>query len=455
MILQILIGLIGLGLVVFVHEAGHLLVAKLVGIEVEAFSIGWGKRLAGFTFRGTEYRISLIPLGGYCKMKGEAALQQAFENDEDVIRQDEGAFYTARPWKRILVLLAGPAMNLLFAIIVLSVIWYSGFTIHTFGNRIVLESQYPLTATSGTYPATQAGLKTGDTILSINGNTISDFRDLEQAVSPNPDTRLSFTVRRPNGSVQKLSVVPALNKTTGAGRIGVYPWIDPVVSVVSGPAKAAGIQPGDQIIAVNGTPVAQSIQYQQLIDKAGSGSVALTVLRNGTRKTLPLTLKSASGTAQPDPGIRFKGLSVRTPRLNPAQAVAKGTQETFRTLALTVKGIGLLFRGVNITDAVAGPVRITYLVGEAATQGFATSVSAGFTSFFNFLALLSVVLFFMNLLPIPLLDGGQIVLSGIEGITHRPLKPRYVHRYQLVGVVIVFLLIFFAFFNDILYFVRH
>lgn len=459
MILQILIGLVGLGLVVFVHEAGHLIVAKLVGIEVEAFSIGWGKKLVGYTFRGTEYRISLIPLGGYCRMKGEHALQKAFEDQSDTIPKEKGAFYTARPWQRILVLLAGPAMNLLFAVVVLSIVWYAGFTIQTYGNRIVLESDYPSpAAASGPYPATQAGLKTGDRIVSISGQKIADFRDIEQAVTPSPDTTLKFTVEHPNGTREELSVTPALNKSTGAGRIGVYPWVDPVIGSVQGAAQEAGLEPGDRVLSLNGTRIDQSVQFQSVAQGLAGKSVKLTYERAGRTGTTMISIPSAAQgkavSAGTDAGIRFKGLSVRTPHYNPVQAIAKGAAETYRTLTLTISGIGLLFRGVDLSSAVAGPIRITYLVGEVATQGFATSARAGFISFFNFLSLLSVVLFFMNLLPIPVLDGGQIVLSGIEGVSRRPLRPRYVHRYQMVGVAIVFLLIFFAFFSDIMYFVR-
>ena len=460
MILQILIGIFGLGLVIFVHEAGHLIVAKLVGIEVEAFSIGWGKRLTGFTFRGTDYRLSLIPLGGYCKMKGETALQSAIENDQTEIPKDKGAFYTARPWQRILVLLAGPTMNLLFALVVLSIVWYSGFTIQTFGNKVVLESDFPSSVSAPPYPATQAGIRTGDTILSIGGTAVKDFRDIEQAVAPNPGTPLPFKVRTPNGAIQTLTVDPALNKNSGAGRIGVYPWIEPIVSTVQPAAAAAGFLPGDRIVALDGQPVTQSIQYQHLLESiaAKSSSVTVTVMRDGQRKefSAPITPAVTSGKSARPPilGLSFKALTVQTPHYTLIQAIGKGSHETFRTLGLTINGIGLLFRGVNVTNAVAGPVRITYLVGEATTQGFAAGAKEGFVSFFNFLSLLSVVLFFMNLLPIPLLDGGQILLSLIEGVSRRPLRPRYVHRYQMVGVIIVFMLIFFAFFNDIIYFVR-
>lgn len=453
MILQILIGLVGLGLVVFVHESGHLVAAKLLGIEVEAFSIGWGKKLVGFMYRGTEYRLSLFPIGGYCKLKGESTFQKAIEENQDSIPREAGSFYGARPWRRIVVLLAGPAMNFLFAIVVLSIVWYAGYTIQTYGNRVVLESQYPMGTSEPSYPATQAGLQTGDRIVAINGHDVRDFRDIEQAVTPSPGTPLRFTIER-DGARSTVTVVPALNKQSGAGRIGVYPWVDPVLDSVSGAAAKAGLKPGDTVLSVGGTPVSNSIQVESILARSAPGKVNVVAQRDDNTVSVDLELPAPSSASTAD-GLAFKGITVHTPHYTPFGAIGRGTEETVRTLTLTITGIGLLFRGVDVTQAVAGPIRITYLVGEVATQGFATSVQAGFTSFFNFLSLLSVVLFFMNLLPVPVLDGGQIVLSGFEGLTGRALRPKYVQRYQMVGVIIVFALIVFAFMSDILYFTKH
>ena len=129
MVLNILIGLVGLGFVVFVHELGHLIAAKLLGIQVEAFSLGWGKKLVGIMWRGTEYRISVFPVGGYCKMKGEYSYSRALDRNEDHIPREEGSLFAAAPWRRIVVHLAGPVMNLLLAIGIMSVIWWIGFTL--------------------------------------------------------------------------------------------------------------------------------------------------------------------------------------------------------------------------------------------------------------------------------------------------------------------------------------
>ncbi|TVQ19272.1 MAG: RIP metalloprotease RseP, partial [Spirochaetaceae bacterium] len=201
MILNIAIGLVGLGVVVFIHELGHLLSAKAVGIEVEAFSLGWGRKLAGVSWRGTEYRISVFPLGGYCKMKGEQSYTKAIEQDAKVIDGEPGSFFAARPWRRIVTLFAGPLANLLFAIAILTVVWWIGFTVETFPNRIVLASEFApdSTATAQTPAAAaadRAGLRTGDTVESINGRVVQTYADLQQIVAQNALKPLEFVVRR-------------------------------------------------------------------------------------------------------------------------------------------------------------------------------------------------------------------------------------------------------------------
>ena len=138
----------------------------------------------------------------------------------------------------------------------------------------------------------------------------------------------------------------------------------------------------------------------------------------------------------------------------PVAALGRGIGRTVETVVLAARSIGLLFAGIDLSKAVAGPVRITYLVGEVAQQGFQTGLGQGLVSFFNFLSLISVMLFFMNMLPIPVLDGGQILLSAFEGVTRRPLRPRFVYRYQMIGTAIIFAIIGFAFLSDILFLAR-
>ncbi len=446
---SILIGLIGLGLVVSVHEFGHLLAAKAVGIKVEAYSVGWGRKLLSFQKGETEYRLSAIPLGGYCKMKGEHALMEAWQQDERTIPQEEGAFYSAKPWERILVLFSGPLVNILFAVLVFGIVAWAGYTVQTFSNRIVLASEL----TGQEAPADRSGLETGDVILAIDGEETRSFREIQEEVSQSPQETLSVRVRG-DGGERALEITPVLNRETGAGQIGIYPWIDPVIgSVREGSAAAvAGLQPGDRIRSIGGTEVANSIDLIKALQN-DSGSQTITYERRGEVRSAQI-VPGENEAGEPSIGVSFEPLEFRVQAGGPVRALGRGVSRTTETLVLAVRSIGLLFAGVDLSQAVAGPVRITYLVGEVAQQGFRSGFGQGLVSFFNFLSLISVMLFFMNMLPIPVLDGGQILLSAFEGVTRRPLRPRFVYRYQMIGTAIVLVIIGFAFFNDILFLAR-
>ena len=472
LVVNILIGLVGLGIVVFVHEAGHLIAAKLTGIEVEAFSIGWGRRLVGFTYRGTEYRISLFPIGGFCRMKGEDALQRAWQEGNTDVAREKGSFFGANPWQRVLVAFAGPAVNVVFAILVLTILWWIGFDTQTFDNRVILASQYSnpnaeAEAPEGSNPADRAGLQTGDEIVSIDGTNIESFRGIQQQIARSPREELTMLVNR-DGREAQLQITPRLNTETGAGQIGVYPWITPTIAEVqpSSPAARAGLEPGDRILTLDGTEIPHTMALYQALERSvaqGNGGgpegsdhsepVSLTVRRSGVTREISVEPRIAEN-GSPRIGVSFQTVTVSTPDLNLFQAVGRGAAETWETFALTLKSIGLLFQGVDVTQAVAGPLRITYFVGEVATQGFAGGIATGLRALFNFLSLLSVAVFFMNLLPIPILDGGQIVLYGIEGIFRTRLNPKVVYRYQAVGIFLIFSLIVFALFNDVLFLVR-
>ncbi len=453
LILDILIGLIGLGVVIFVHESGHFVAAKLSGITVEAFSIGWGKKLASFTRNGTEYRISMLPIGGYCKMKGEELLRKAIENSDDKIETAEGSLFSVSPFKRLLTYLAGPASNLLFAFAAMSFVWLVGFTFQSVGNKIVLMTDYPKLASQSIYPANRAGLETGDRIIDVNGRPIRNFQDLEQAVAPNPNERLALTVERDGKTVQ-LHVTPKLDKNSGAGIIGVSAWVDPTIGKVKSGSAAfvAGLKPGDTILTANGKKIANTMDYAELL-KSQPDKISITYGRNGAvHDTTIVPSYGSSGSAET--GLTFKINTYHSQRVGFFGAIAKGFQETGNTLSLTVKSIGLLFQGINFRQAVSGPVRITYYVGQIATQGFQFGVGEGLTNLLRFLSILSVALFFMNLLPIPALDGGLIVLAVAEMFTGRTVKPRFFYRYQVIGFMLVFGLIILTTFNDVFFLMK-
>ncbi|MFW5684101.1 MAG: site-2 protease family protein [Spirochaetota bacterium] len=453
-VVNILIGLVGLGFVVFIHELGHMLAAKAVGIEVEAFSLGWGRKLVGFTWRGTEYRISVFPVGGYCKMKGEQSYAQALEEERDTIPQEAGSFFGASPWRRIVTLLAGPIANIVLAVIILTIVWWVGFSIESYENRIVLATDYETTAlaqgaetSNERAPADLAGLETGDVIVAIDDKSVRSYGEIQQTVAQNALTELDFTVER-DGRPLEIPITPRLVPETGSGFIGVYPWVDPVVESVAPGSRAAsaGLQDGDRIVSVNGEPVPHVWEFRRLLEQA-EASATITVSRDGSRVTLSVPAELEDLNRE----ISFETLTLPTPDYNLFQAVGRGAAESVRILVVSVRSLRLLFQGVELTSAVAGPVRISYFIGDVATSGFQVGLATGLRSLANFLALLSVVLFFMNLLPIPVLDGGQIVLALVEWLRGRSSHPRTIYRYQMIGSILVFALLFFALFGDILF----
>ena len=454
MLLKILAGLVGLGIVVFIHELGHFVVAKLVGIEVEAFSVGWGRKIASFKKGKTEYRLSLLPIGGYCKMKGEDVLKKAWENNSSEVEKEPGSFFGASPLRRILVSLAGPFFNLLLSVVAIFFIWFFGYSYPSFSNRIVLASDYSVQGQATTeYPADKANLHTGDRIIAINGKKTTNFRDIQEKIATSPDEKLTLTVES-DGSTRTVGIVPSLDKETGGGYIGIHAWIDPVVDTVlkdSG-AYIGGLKSGDRILSINGKAIENTLDFRAAL-QGNPSSLSVTFERNGERKTTTI-VPQYDENGIPGIGIAFKPTIYRTPHMNIAEAFWKGIEETGRTLYLTVKGLGLLVKGVDVTQAVSGPIRITYYIGEVATQGFQEGFSTGISSVASFLSFISVALAFMNLLPFPVFDGGMIVLFLIEMIRRKPVKPKTFYRYQMVGVFIIFALILFAVFGDVSFLIR-
>jgi len=450
--LTVLFGLMGLSIVVIIHEFGHFVAARAMGVEVETFSLGWGPRLFGFKSHGTEWRISAFPIGGFCKMKGEEDFKAALEKKLPYIPTEKGSFYGSSPWRRILILVSGPLFNVIFAVLLFSIVSLVGITIQTAPNRIVLASEASaLSGTAEKNPADLAGLLSGDVVASIDGTVIRDYSDLQEIVGLNPGKHLNLVIER-NGATINTTVTPRLEKNSGQGLIGIYAWIEPRIQSVDpqGSAAIAGIRKGDIIAAIEGKAIRNTVDIMSALSPKPE-KVAMTVLRDGALIEERLVL-TYSNQGQPILGIIFDSMSRTDKATSLVDAAAKGGAETYKTFAMTVKGIGLLFSGVNVLKAVSGPARITYLVGSTATESIKASGFSGIPTILCFLAFLSVSLFIMNLLPIPALDGGQIVLSITEIVRRKPLLTKTIYRFQFVGAAMIMVLFFVATFSDILFF---
>ncbi|GMO50999.1 MAG: RIP metalloprotease RseP [Treponemataceae bacterium] len=450
--MTIIFGLISLSVLVVVHEIGHFLAARMCGITVENFSIGMGPVLLHKTVHGIDYRLSLIPFGGYCGLKGEKDFQAALDEKRDYFTKDPSSMYGSHPLKRLIIAAAGPFFNALFAALAFTIIALAGYTYYSADNRIILADEIYPDVTS--YARAQ-GFRTGDRILSLNGSPIQTFADISRYISARPDEDITAVVER-GGERIELELRPAFEKSAGAGKIGVVNWIDPVIAAVPerGEAELSGLRKGDTITAVNGTPVFSAAEvFKYLSADAGGNSenarqVELTYRRGEDAHDERTALIKISGGEQL---FSFEMPKHRSRAYSFFPALAYGITETLDTAGLTIKSIGFLFRGADVTNAVSGPVRITVMLGDAVKTGFGAGTRQGLASVLSLLALISVSLFIMNLLPVPILDGGIVFFSLVQIVLRKPLKPKFLYHIQFIGIAFIGALIVLALFGDARY----
>jgi len=323
------------------------------------------------------------------------------------------------------------------------VVAWVGYDYYTTENRIIIASDlYPDMASA----AAEAGMKTGDRITAINGKETPWFKDIYEEVSLNADTPITLDVERPGTGALQITVTPKLEPSTGAGKIGVIAWVTPEVDGVQPDSLAAkaGLQDGDLIVAVNGTPVANTADISRHLTQ--DEALICTINRGGTLLTVDLTAPEGESV-----GFYFRQEKLHTRHYGFFTGIGNGIAETIRMIGLTFKSLALLFKGVDLTSAVSGPVRITKMLGDTAIEGFSAGFGIGVVSVMQFLSLINISLFIMNLLPIPILDGGLVLFALIETIFHRQVPPRVLYLVQIFGILRIGALFVFALFGDIRY----
>lgn len=432
MTFTILLGIISVGILIFFHELGHFLAARMTGIRVEVFSIGWGKGILSFKWKETKIQLGWIPFGGYCKMAGELPSGESPEGPDD--------YYSSAPIRRIAVGFSGPLANYILAIVLFILIALIGYDIYTYSSRIVLVKE-ALGLPSGITPAMKAGLKDGDVILEIDGKKIKHWDEITEIISRSPLKPLRMKVLR-DGRVINLTIMPEIDRETGRGLIGIYPWVEPVVGrvVEGGPADRAGFKEGDRIVSVNGRKIKNQIDFYNAIKGKSYYTVNVVIERNGKLLTLKLVPEKIE--EFDSPGLYFKQIKVRTPSYPFPEAVAKGVDRSLDALLDTVRGIGLLVSGkIRARSAIAGPARLIYLSGVIAREGI--------VYFFQVMGYISIAFFIINLVPFPALDGSHIVIALFEMVTRRKPNLQVVHRIQTFGFLFLLILLVFVTINDI------
>lgn len=421
-----------LGVMIFVHELGHYLAARALGIRVLIFKLGFGNFIFKFTRGPTEYGVAWFPIGGYVKLFGDPTEVEGGEEEiplEEIpeIDKKEALFYRPAHHK-ILVFVAGAAMNILLAFAIAPLVYLIG----------IEEQKMPAaigSVTAGS-PAEQAGLKAGDTIVSIAGKPTTGFKDVVMAEALNPRNTVEYNVLR-NGQALTITVTLGEDPKEGIGQSGIMP--PPLSARVGGlvedsPAARAGLQLGDTILMVNNAGLRSWDDLQKAINQAGDRESALVVSRAGAR--IELKIKPEFN---PDFNRYLIGISpyVETEfvRYGLGRAASEGAKDALNYIVLTFEILWKLISGQLSAKTMSGPLGIGAITSQAAHSGLAAVI--------GLMVLISVNLGILNLLPFPPLDGGHILVSAIEGVLGREIKMKYkeaafrVGFFLLIGLMIL------------------
>ncbi len=432
-----------IGVLILIHELGHFFVARWSGVGVERFSIGFGPVLLRWRRKETEYCLSAIPMGGYVKMMGEESPLEGGGSGS----VDPAKSFSLKPlWARALIVFAGPGMNFVLAAAI-----FAG--VFVFVGRPVLPAVLGRIEASG--PAEQAGLKTGDRVVGAEGRPVAHWETLLKAVQDSGGETIQLLVVR-QGEERKVALTPLRIKVRdifGDEReiwnIGARPYTPAKIGeILAGyPAAQAGLKPGDTVVALDETPVLSWEDLAEGIRKRPGRPVRLTVEREGQTLTVPVTPQPLTERGPGGETIEVGriGISpvmaVAYVRSNPLVAIGEALVRTGDMTVLTAIGLWKLITLQLPASTIGGPIQIAVSAGEQARQGI--------TSLAFFTAVISVNLALLNLLPVPILDGGHLLFFAIEAALGRPVSLKKREMAQQVGFVLLLLLMVFAVYNDL------
>lgn len=422
-----------LGVLVFIHELGHFLLARWNGVRVLTFSLGFGPKLLRVQRGDTEYCISIIPLGGYVKMAGE--------NPEDQHTGADDEFMAKSKWQRFQILIAGPMMNILLSVVLLAAVLMQGADVLAY-----LDQPAKVGAVQPGSPAEKAGLQPGDTITRFGTAEVRTWEHLDMAVAARPEREVDVTILR-NGTEEHLKVRPDLTELRTrndarfeVGTIGALPDVSPIIqsTIAGSPAEAAGLKAGDEIVSVDGKRMIFSTMVIEVVSKKAEQPVVFTVRRGGQEQTITVTPRKEGDTGKVG---MYMSEAKRSFTPTPLQAVGMSVQRNIEMAGMILRTLKDLVTGEASPKQLMGPVGIAQLSGESA--------QAGWIALLGLMASISLNLGLLNLMPIPVLDGGHIFIMAIETISRRDFSLQVKEKMLFVGFVLLMTLMVTVIYNDL------
>jgi len=414
-----------LGVLVFIHELGHFLAARRVGIRVLTFSLGFGPKLLKMQRGDTEYCISALPLGGYVKMAGEAAEEPRTGAPDE--------FLSKTKWQRFQVLIMGPVMNIVLAVVIFTIIGMIATEVPLY----LTDPPVVALVTPGSQ-AERAGMMPGDRLVKVGATATGNWEDFYRALDRNVGKEVPITFTRMGRDIDvRMRLEPV--STFNGPEIGVEPDVYPVVRQMSAgdPAEKAGVRVGDVIRAVDGQRVAFAGDLAEAISKKAGVEIDLTIYRDNVERHIRVTpIERQGGKIGISPAIPTTKVQSSLPA-----AFVKSLHDSAESTVAILQALGGLFTGQNSMKQLQGPIRIAQMSGEAAQNGIDT--------LFRFMAALSLNLGLLNLLPIPILDGGHILIMAIEGLARRDFSVQVKERMLMAGFVVLMMVMVTVFYNDL------
>jgi len=415
-----------LGVLVFVHELGHFLVARLLGVRVITFCIGMGPKLLKFTRGGTEYAVAALPIGGYVKMAGE--------NPDEPHTGAADEFLSRPKWDRFRILVAGPVMNVLLSVALMTVVLAQGAQVPIFENDPV-----DIAVVVKGSPAERGGILAGDRIIKVGSQKTPTWERFFIAIGGRAERDVPITVVR-QGRETVMTVTPEAQTKLKIGDIGVLPNVHPGIRSLegNGPAAKAGLKVGDTVLALNGEPISFSGQLSAEIRKHPDEEITLRIERAGSALDIRVTPRRQGQ-------IGLIGIGIQDPfrEITPSVfgAFELSLKRNVQFAGLIFQTIGGLMTRETSPNQLMGPVAIAQMSGDYA--------AAGWIALFTFMASLSLNLGLLNLLPIPVLDGGHIFIMAVEGLVRRDLSMKTKERLMLAGFMVLMLLMVTVVYNDL------